>query len=122
MSLTESILAVAFVVTLYLLWKRTSQISAERAVAYLRDGALLIDVRSPAEFNSRHLPNAINLPVEKIETTLPRRVSDKNQMLLLHCQSGMRSGVAKTKLAGLGYVKAFNLGSYARAAKIVNAR
>jgi rhodanese-related sulfurtransferase len=51
---------------------------------------------------------------------LPRRVRDKNQALLLHCQSGMRSGVAKKKLKALGYANAFNLGSYGRAAQIVD--
>jgi phage shock protein E len=119
--MTASVIALVVVVTVYFIWKRASQISTKRAVAYLKDGALVIDVRSSAEFNSGHLPNAINLPVEKIETALPRRVKDKNQVLLLHCQSGMRSGVAKTKLAGLGYANAFNLGSYARAAGIVSA-
>ena len=121
MSTMTSVIVVVIVVTVYFIWKRASQISIKRAVAYLKDGALVIDVRSSAEFNSGHLANAINLPVEEIETALPRRVKDKNQVLLLHCQSGMRSGVAKTKLAGLGYANVFNLGSYARAAGIVSA-
>ena len=88
----------------------------------MKNGALLIDVRSPAEFNSGHLPNAINFPVDNIENALPRRVKDKSQVLLLHCQSGMRSGMAKDKLKGLGYANAFNLGSYAQAAKIVRGK
>lgn len=108
-------------VAIYFFWKRASQISPGQALEYLKNGALVIDVRSSAEFNSGHLPNAINLPVEEIETALPRRVKDKNQVLLLHCQSGMRSGVAKSRLTGLGYVNAFNLGSYARAARILSA-
>jgi phage shock protein E len=45
-------------------------------------------------------------------------VKDKNQVLLLHCASGMRSGVAKQKLKSLGYANFFNLGSLARARKI----
>ena len=69
-----------------------------------------------------HLPNAINLPLDQIETALPRHVKDKNQVLLLHCQSGMRSGVAKKKLNALGYSNAYNLGSYGRAAEIVGKR
>jgi rhodanese-related sulfurtransferase len=77
-------------------------------------------VRSPGEFNSGHLAKAINIPVDEIEMALPKRVKDKNQVLLLHCASGMRSGVAKGKLNGMGYANAFNLGSYGRAAKIVN--
>jgi len=121
MSVTASVIVLVIVVAIYSILKRASQIAPRRAAAYLKDGALVIDVRSAAEFSSGHLPNAINLPLEEIETALPRRVKDKNQVLLLHCQSGMRSGMAKTKLAGLGYANAFNLGSYARAMRIVSA-
>jgi len=122
MSMTAFVIALGIVVIVYSIWKRASQISTKRALAYLRSGAVVIDVRSPAEFNSGHLPNAINLPLGEIETELPRRVKDKNQVLLLHCQSGMRSGAAKAKLKGLGYTSAFNLGPYGRAARIVSAR
>ena len=100
--------------------KRRSFVSPEVARQHLRQGALVIDVRSPGEFNSDHLPSAINLPLDEIETALPRRVTDKNQVLLLHCQSGMRSGVAKQKLKGMGYMNVFNLGSYGRASEIVS--
>ena len=101
------------------LFKRSGQISAKAATAHLKSGALVIDVRSPGEFSSGHLPNALNIPLDEIETALPRRVPDKNQVLLLHCQSGMRSGMAKKKLNGLGYANAFNLGSYGRAESIL---
>jgi phage shock protein E len=80
----------------------------------------VIDVRTPSEFSSGHLPSAINIPLYQIETTLPRRVKDKSLVLLLHCQSGIRSGLAKRKLKALGYSNAFNLGSYGRAAEIVS--
>jgi len=46
-------------------------------------------------------------------------VPDKSQVLLLHCASGMRSGMAKSKLNGMGYINAFNLGSYGRAESIL---
>ncbi|HME56905.1 MAG TPA: rhodanese-like domain-containing protein [Terracidiphilus sp.] len=106
----------------FLLLKRTGQISAKEALAHLKSGALVIDVRTPSEFSSGHLPSAINLPLDQIETALPRKVRDKSQVLLLHCQSGMRSGVAKKKLNALGYSNAYNLGSYGRAAEIVSKR
>jgi rhodanese-related sulfurtransferase len=102
--------------------KRIDQISPKDAVAYLKNGAMVIDVRSPGEFNFAHLPNAINLPLGEIESVLPRRVKDKNQVLLLHCHSGMRSGMAKRKLKVLGYANAFNLGSYGRAERILSGR
>ena len=80
----------------------------------------VLDVRSPGEFNSGHLPVAINMPLDEIETVLPRRVTDKNQVLLLHCASGMRSGMALRKLKSLGYANVFNLGSFNRAGKITS--
>ncbi|MDD5139195.1 MAG: rhodanese-like domain-containing protein [Verrucomicrobiales bacterium] len=98
--------------------KQAGQISPQAAVAHLKSGALVIDVRSPGEFSSGHLPVAINIPLDVIETILPDRVKDKNQVLLLHCQSGMRSGLAKSKLKNMGYPNVFNLGSLARARKI----
>ena len=110
---------VLVVAAIFYFLQRKGQISREEARAHLKNGALLIDVRSPSEFNSRHLPGAINLPLDKIETLLPQRVGNKPQVLLLHCQSGMRSGAAKRKLQGMGHSNVFNLGSYARAAQAV---
>ena len=116
------VIAIPVVVVLaYSMMKRAGGISPEKARDYLRSGALVIDVRSPGEFNAGHLPNAVNLPVDEIDITLPGRLKDKNRVLLLYCQSGMRSGMARSRLAGLGYAHAFNLGSYARAARIVSA-
>ena len=119
MNWTFILIAFAVLVLLFFL-RRTGQISVNDAKARLRSGALVVDVRTPAEFNSGHLPSAINLPLDEIEDALPRRVQDKNKVLLLHCQSGMRSGVAKKKLVALGYANAFNLGSYGRAAQIID--
>lgn len=113
-------LILAAVVVVVLMMKKTGQISAKDALALLEKGALVIDVRSPAEFNAGHLARAINLPLDNIEITLPKRVPDKNQALLLHCASGMRSGMAKGKLKDLGYRNTFNLGSYGRAESILN--
>ena len=99
--------------------KKSGQISPKDALAHLKNGTLVIDVRSPGEFHSGHLPTAINIPLDEIETALPRRMKDKNQVLLLHCQSGMRSGMAKQKLKSVGYTNVFNLGSYGRAENIL---
>ena len=114
-----TILVIAAVVAVIFLMKKSGQISAKDALAHLKNGALVIDVRSPGEFNSGHLPNVINIPLDDIATALPKRVKDKNQTLLLHCASGMRSGMAKGKLNSLGYANVFNLGSYGRAESIL---
>lgn len=118
MNWTIILIALAVLVAPLLL-KRMSQISASAAADHLRRGALVIDLRSAGEFSAGHLRTAINIPLDQIEALVPLRVKDKNRVLLLHCQSGARSGAAKKKLAALGYTQTYNLGSYDRAARIV---
>ena len=121
MNWTTTLIIAAIVAVIYMM-KKSGQISAKDALEKLKNGALVIDVRSAGEFSSGHLAKAINIPLDEIETALPKRVKDKNQVFLLHCASGMRSGMAKSKLIGMGYANAFNLGSYGRAEKIVNGK
>jgi len=104
----------------YIFLRRKGQISADAAVAHIKNGALFIDVRSPAEYNAGHLKGSINMPVQQIDSLIGSRVKDKDQVILLHCQSGARSGMAKNRLSALGYTQVYDVGSYERAADIVN--
>jgi phage shock protein E len=113
-----SVLIFAAIVALFFLSNRVGLISVAAAKEHLKGGALIVDVRTPAEFNNGHLKDALNMPFDDIELLVSRRGIDKGQVLLLHCQSGLRSGVARKKLAALGYTRTFNLGSYRRAARI----
>ena len=111
---------ILLVVTIaYLSMKRAGQLSPKEADEYLRGGAMLIDVRSANEFDSGHILQAYNMPLDRIELSLPAAVKDKSKVLLLHCSTGVRSGLAKKKLEALGYKNVFNIGSYERASKIV---
>jgi rhodanese-related sulfurtransferase len=92
------ILIVGGVMAALFLLKRMSFVSAEVARQYLQQGALVIDVRSPDEFRRGHVPTALNIPLGELGESLPRRVKDKNQVLLLHCLSGGRSAMAKSRL------------------------
>src|SRR5450759_490217 len=105
-------------VTVFVL-KRMSFVSPETTRQHLQQGALVVDVRSAGEYQGGHLPGAVNIPLGELRENLPRRVKDKNQFVLLHCLSGMRSGIAQRQLKSLGYQNVFNLGSYGRAKKIV---
>jgi phage shock protein E len=111
-------LAVSAIAGGVLLRGQSVQISTEAAQAYLKKGALVIDVRTPAEFGAGHLPNAINIPLQQIESGSSLPLKDKNQVLLLHCQGGMRSGKATKLLSGMGFTNVFDLGAYSRAAQI----
>lgn len=115
-------MAAAVILGIFLFITKAGQLSVEDASRYLKQGALIIDVRTPGEFAGGHLTNAINMPLDEIANEVPVRVKDKSQVLLLHCASGMRSGMAEKKLRALGYTNAFNVGSYSRAEKILPAR
>ena len=113
-----TLIIVAGVVLGILVLKQVSFVSAEKARELLRQGAVVVDVRSAGEFNSGHLPGAVNIPLGDLGEALPRRLPDKSKVLLLHCLSGARSGIARRQAKGLGYT-AFNLGSYGRADSIL---
>lgn len=63
---------------------------------------LLVDVRTPAEYESSHIPGAINLPLGRVDAHLERIVADAGGRLVLVCQSGNRAGQCRDKLAGAG--------------------
>jgi phage shock protein E len=86
---------------------------------YLKNGALVIDVRTVEEFQAGHLTNVINIPLNELKEKLPRQVSDKGKVLLLHCQSGRRSGIAEAQLRAMGYTNSFSIGSFEQARKIL---
>ena len=102
--------------------RRSGQIASKEAEEFVRNGALIVDVRSPQEYSAGHLSQAFNMPVDQIEMLLPNKVKDKDRVILVHCQSGLRSKKAKDRLTRIGYNHVFNLGSYERAFKIVSGR
>ena len=119
-SLTWIILGVAIVA--FLIFKQLTGARPDTARDWLNQGAKVIDVRSEGEFQERHLPGAINIPLGRLGDEIARRAPDKEQAILLHCLSGTRSGMAKTMLKKRGYSNVFNLGSYGRAAGILGSR
>ena len=112
------LLLIAGLIVVIFLLKKNGRISPVDAAMRMRAGALVIDVRSRNEYAADHLPRAINIPFDELETVLPGMVKDTNQVLLLHCQSGLRSGLAVIKLHGMGYPNVSNLGSLERARAI----
>jgi len=94
----------------------------ETAREWLKKGAIVVDVRSEAEFQERHLPGAENIPLDRLRDQKIRVAPNRNQPLLLHSRSGTRSGMGKVLLRRLGYPNVFNLGWYGRAERILGAQ
>ena len=76
----------------------------------VKDGAVLVDVRTLAEYKSGHLDEAVNLPVETIADTIDNEISDKDTKIVLYCRSGNRSATAGQTLIDMGYKNVYDMG------------
>ena len=75
------------------------------------DGSyMILDVRRPEEFAQGHIPGAINIPNEDIETMDVGELLDKDQIIYVYCRSGVRSKQAAEKLVNLGYGSIIEIG------------
>ncbi|MEQ8425455.1 MAG: rhodanese-like domain-containing protein [Cyclobacteriaceae bacterium] len=72
--------------------------------------AAIIDVRTPQEFASGHMPKSINIPLQEI-TQRVHEIKDLNQPIVLCCASGNRSGQAAIYLNNFG-IECENGGSW----------
>ena len=79
--------------------------------ALKKAGAIVLDVRTKAEYNSGHIDNSINIPVGDLGNNLSK-FKDKDQPIICCCASGMRSGQAKRLLQSNGYTAVYNGGSW----------
>ena len=73
---------------------------------------MLVDVRTPEEYASGHIPGAVNVPVDRIGKKPP--TDDKKALIIVYCRSGNRSGVAKRTLDSFGYSRVEDFGGVGR--------
>ena len=88
---------------------KNDEINLKELYELEKRGALVIDVRSPQEYNEGHLPNAINIPEYEIEKRINREVPKLNQQIILYCQYGGRSDDAYNLMRRIGYNNIFSL-------------
>ena len=69
---------------------------------------IIVDVRTKNEYETGHVKDAINIPVETIDAKVKL---DKNKTIIVYCRSGKRSAKAKEMLTQYGY-KVYDLGAY----------
>jgi phage shock protein E len=77
----------------------------------VKEGAVIVDVRSKGEFDAGHINGSINIPVDQLSNNLSK-LKDKNKTIITCCASGMRSAVAKNTLKSNGYAQVFNGGGW----------
>lgn len=77
----------------------------------VKNGAIILDVRSENEFRHGHIKGAINIPVNSLAGNLSK-LKDKKQPIITCCASGMRSASAKAILKSNGYSSVYNGGGW----------
>lgn len=86
-----------------------THVSAADAVRLINKGALVIDIRKPEEFETGHIVNARNVPLERVEKDENAIGKQKNKILLAVCADGSTAGRAAGHLRKTGYENAFSL-------------
>ncbi|MEY2636626.1 MAG: hypothetical protein RLZZ197_1102 [Bacteroidota bacterium] len=76
----------------------------------MASGALVVDVRTPAEYKDGHVKGAINLPLQTLGNNLNKL--KKDQVIITCCRSGSRSGMAKRMLKANGFEQVHNGGPW----------
>lgn len=71
--------------------------------------AIIIDVRTQAEFQSGHVPGARNIPLNELPDKISSLTADRIQPVYFICASGVRSAKATQLARSQGYTKAINI-------------
>jgi phage shock protein E len=66
---------------------------------------VIIDARSPSEFDDGHVETAINIPYDSVPGYADLLPTDKDQLIVTYCRSGRRATVLKGLLSDMGYTR-----------------
>lgn len=77
----------------------------------VKQGAIILDVRSKGEYNGGHIKGSINIPVDQLTKNL-NKFKDRNKTIITCCASGSRSSMAKSILKSNAFVNVYNGGSW----------
>jgi len=76
----------------------------------ISNGAVILDVRTKGEYQSGHLRNSINIPVDNLPQNIKKL--DKDKPIITCCASGARSAYARRLLKSEGFEQVYNGGSW----------
>ena len=84
----------------------------------IKNGAILVDVRTPGEFSSGSVKSAINIPLNQLSSQISKLKNKKE--IIVFCKSGGRSAQAKVILEQNGFNNVINGGSYSNVNDVLN--
>ncbi len=92
-------------------------VALDKARTLIEAGAMVVDVRSQAEYAEKSLDCTVNLPLENLDSSTEQF---KGKAALVFCNSGTRSHIAVEKLKQHGIENVHNLGAFARARELLD--
>lgn len=102
---------IAVLFAFYIVWRAYKMNQIRKDLPRLFDqGAVVIDVRTKAEFSQAANPKSINIPLDQLEKRI--KELDPTKPIVLCCASGGRSGMAASILRDKGFERVFNAGSW----------
>ncbi|KYP16393.1 rhodanese-like domain-containing protein [Flavihumibacter sp. CACIAM 22H1] len=78
-------------------------------------GALIVDVRTPAEYEAGHIPGSSNIPLDQLKKQLAV-LKKEGKAIIAVCRSGNRSALAVSQLKAAG-INAYNGGAWSSLAR-----
>ncbi len=112
----NTLTAIAIVAGIYILtrlWSAMQRSDNQSVVAALAAGAIVVDVRSPAEFSDGHYPGAVNIPLDLMGAAIESVGVNHHHPVVVYCASGMRSASARRILQAAGFTRVVNAGTLA---------
>ena len=85
------------------------EISARELLARSGEGLVVLDVRTPAEYQAGHVPGAINIPHDELASRIAELDRHRGDEIVLYCQRGGRAGKARDVLADAGFSELLHL-------------
>ena len=76
----------------------------------IKQGAIIVDVRSPAEYKQGHVKKSMNIPLNELSSHISKL--KKDTVIITCCASGMRSASAKSILKSNGFTTVYNGGGW----------
>ena len=91
---------------------RSRRISASEALEKMQNfpDAIILDVRTEAEFAAGYIPGAILLPDFDVRDLAADILPDVDALILVYCRSGVRSRGAVSTLVSMGYTNVYDFG------------
>lgn len=83
-------------------------VSGATAQALVAAGAVVLDVRTPAEYEAGHIPGAKLIPHDQVAARAAE-LPAKDRPVVLYCRTGRRTAIAAATLVQLGYTRVYDL-------------